>query len=109
MHDGGPSTIRGEDRTHKQFATSTEEQFPGRYLPYVAVKPDLLGSNVPKGDQEKLVHQDTTQVLSYPKPGSANYRVYRRDQALTRWGTTRSMISSRRRLRSLSNLTKCQL
>ncbi|XP_038072133.1 testis-expressed protein 45-like [Patiria miniata] len=88
MHDGGPSTIRGEDRTHKQFASSTEEQFPGRYLPYVAVKPDLLGSNIPRGDQEKLVHKDTTQLLSYPKPGSANYRIYRRDNALTRLGDT---------------------
>ncbi|XP_022100861.1 uncharacterized protein LOC110984724 [Acanthaster planci] len=88
MHDGGQSTIRGEDRTHKQFATSTGEQFLGRYLPYVPVKPDLLGSNIPKGDQEKLVHQDTTQLLSYPKPGTANYRVYRRDQALTRLGDT---------------------
>ncbi|XP_071794425.1 stabilizer of axonemal microtubules 5-like [Asterias amurensis] len=88
MHDGGQSTIRGEDRTHTQFATSTEEQFPGRYLPYVAVKPDLLGSNIPKGDQEKLVHKETTQVMSYPKPGSANYRVYRRDNALTRLGDT---------------------
>ena len=48
----------------------------------------LLGSNIPKGDQEKLVHKETTQVVSYPKPGSANYRVYRRDNALTRLGDT---------------------
>jgi hypothetical protein len=88
MHDGGPSTIRGEDRTHTQFATSTDEQFPGRYLPYIPVKPDLLGSNIPHGDQDKLVHRDTTQLLSYPKPGTANYRVYRRDAALTRLGDT---------------------
>lgn len=38
---GGDPTIRGDARTHAPYDTSSKEQFPGKYLPYVRAKPDV--------------------------------------------------------------------
>lgn len=84
MHTGGEPTIRGEIRTHEPYSTSSQEQFPGRYVPYVAVKPDLAGSSIPQGDTDKLVHRETTQLTSYPPYVGDVYKPYQRDSAVTR-------------------------
>nr|XP_054756157.1 testis-expressed protein 45-like [Lytechinus pictus] len=84
MHTGGEPTIRGDSRTHEPYDTSSKEQFPGRYLPYVAVKPDLAGSSIPQGDIDKLVHRETTQLTSYPRFSGEVYKPYQRDDAVTR-------------------------
>ncbi|XP_071499494.1 stabilizer of axonemal microtubules 5-like [Diadema antillarum] len=84
MHTGGEPTIRGDYRTHAPYETSSKEQFPGRYLPYVAVKPDLAGSCIPQGDTDKLVHRETTQLTSYPRFAGEHYQPYQRDSAVTR-------------------------
>ncbi|PIK44175.1 hypothetical protein BSL78_18951 [Apostichopus japonicus] len=88
MHTGGPSTILGDNRTHRQFATSSREQFPGGYLPYVAKKPYRIGSDIPCGDVEKLVHRETTQMSSFANHDKKHYKGYHRDNALTRIGET---------------------
>ncbi|XP_070542152.1 stabilizer of axonemal microtubules 5-like [Ptychodera flava] len=67
MHTGGPATIKGDGRTHT-FTTSSSDEFYGKYLPVTYIHPDTLGSNIPQGDMEKVVHHNTTQRLSYPKP-----------------------------------------
>ncbi|XP_033107008.1 uncharacterized protein LOC117108925 isoform X2 [Anneissia japonica] len=88
MHNGGQSTIRGDDRTHDKFLTSTSEQFPARYIAYSRVKPDTIGSNIPQGDINKIPERCTTQEVSYPKHDSANYKSYEREQAIGQIGDT---------------------
>ncbi|KAJ8029938.1 Testis-expressed protein 45 [Holothuria leucospilota] len=88
MHTGGPSTILGDNRTHEQFSTSACAQFPGFYLPYVAKKPNLLGSDIPCGDMDKVIHRETTQLSSFAKLDKQHYKSYQRDSALTKIGGT---------------------
>eukprot|EP00057_Strongylocentrotus_purpuratus_P035688 XP_800551.1 PREDICTED: uncharacterized protein C19orf45 [Strongylocentrotus purpuratus] len=83
MHTGGDPTIRGDARTHAPYDTSSKEQFPGKYLPYVRVKPDF-GSSIPTGDTDKLVHRETTQLTSYPRFSGEVYKPYKRDDAVTK-------------------------
>ncbi|XP_071952850.1 stabilizer of axonemal microtubules 5-like [Antedon mediterranea] len=82
MHVGGQSTVRGDDRTHGNFSTSTRDQFPAKYLPYKRIKPNTTGSNIPNGDVDKLNEHVTTQEVSFPEHDSSNYKAYEREQAI---------------------------
>lgn len=64
MHEGGPPTIKGDDRsTH--FFTTHNDTFLGRYEKPVATLPVPPSYNVPTGDPSKIMDRETTMNASY--------------------------------------------
>ncbi|KAH3837428.1 testis-expressed protein 45-like [Dreissena polymorpha] len=64
MHEGGPPTIKGDERsTH--FNTTHMDTFLGRYQKPVATLPAPPSYNVPTGDPMKVIERETTMNASY--------------------------------------------
>ncbi|XP_041361242.1 testis-expressed protein 45-like [Gigantopelta aegis] len=80
MHEGGPPTIKGDDR-HVHFHTSQREEFPGKWQPRVPSLPAPTGTNVPKGDPDKECLMDTTMRTSFVYQQDAiHFKPYNRSE-----------------------------
>ncbi|KAL3867036.1 hypothetical protein ACJMK2_044273 [Sinanodonta woodiana] len=65
MHDGGPPTIKGDDR-QGNFKTTYNDIFSGSWVPRIPSLPAPTGSNIPGGDPDKISLRETTMAASFP-------------------------------------------
>ncbi|XP_052793104.1 testis-expressed protein 45-like [Mya arenaria] len=73
MHEGGPPTIKGDDRsTH--FNTTHTDTFMGRYEKPVQTLPVPPSYNVPTGDPRNVVERETTMNASFQDMSNQNQR-----------------------------------
>ncbi|CAG2235815.1 unnamed protein product [Mytilus edulis] len=64
MHEGGPPTVKGDERL-SNFNTTHNLMFPDKSQPRVKILSAPTGTNVPKGDPDKVLQRDTTMKESY--------------------------------------------
>lgn len=65
MHEGGPPTVKGDDRM-TNFKTSHGDQFQGKWEKPVQTLPAPYGYNIPVGDPDKVTINATTMQDTYP-------------------------------------------
>lgn len=73
MHEGGPPTIKGDER-NSNFNTTHNATFMGMYEKPVPTLPVPPSYNVPTGDPSKVVERETTMNASFKDMSAQNER-----------------------------------
>lgn len=75
MHEGGPPTIKGDER-NSNFQTTHNDSFIGAYVKPVQTLPVPPSYNVPTGDPRNVVERETTMNASYRDRSAQSQRIH---------------------------------